>query len=286
MILRWRYPVALVSTLLAIAAGMARPISAATPEPVGRDPLCTMAFRTRVTESDGIRVLSCDPRGRGLAVLTLGDPALARNIAVLVPGSDTDLRTLDDPARPQHRPLGWARALQAAAGPDTAVVLWVGYPTPQGLGLDAASGRLARAGSAELIAFVDQLRATHIGTPPHLTVIGHSYGAVVAAIAAPDLAADDLVLLGSPGARARSARELHTSARVWATRTTGDWTRWIPRIRIGDLGHGTDPTSPAFGARRLPVGGTSGHDGYFRPGSAALTGLVRVVAPTTPAALP
>ncbi len=217
-------------------------------------------------------------------MLALGDLATARHIAVLVPGSDTDLHTLDDPARPHHRPLGWARALHDAAGPGTAVVLWVGYPTPQGLGIDAASGGLARAGSAALTAFVDHLHATHIGVPPHLSVIGHSYGAVVAAIAAPRLRADDLVLLGSPGARARTVRELHTCARVWAARTAGDWTRLIPHIQIGDLGHGTDPTSPAFGARPVPVGGASGHDGYFRPGSAALAGLANVVA--APGALP
>jgi hypothetical protein len=71
---------------------------------------------------------------------------------------------------------------------------------------------------------------------------------------------------------------------VWAARTSGDWTRLIPHIQISDLGHGTDPTTPGFGARSFPVGGTSGHDGYFRPGSTALAGLVSIVA--APVALP
>lgn len=280
--LRWRYPFALLSALVAASLTSAGPVP---PTAAGRDRACAATWTT-VTESDQIRVLDWDPRGRGLVVLALGDPATARHVAVLVPGSDTDLRTLHDPARPDHRPLGWARALHDAAGPGTAVVLWVGYPTPQGLGIAAASGGLARAGSAALTAFVDHLNATRSGAPPHLTVIGHSYGAVVTAMAAPRLSVDDLVLLGSPGARARTIRELHTSARVWAARTEGDWTRLIPHIQIGDLGHGTDPTSPAFGARLLPVGGTSGHDGYFRPGSAALAGLAGVANGTIPGALP
>jgi len=167
--------------------------------------------------------------------------------------------------------MGWTRALAAEAGEDLAVVVWVGYPTPEGLSLDAATGRLARAGAAALVRFVDDLPRRG-----GLTVIGHSYGAVVVALAARDLPADDLVLLGSPGARAGSVAELRTSARVWAGRTARDWISRVPALRIGDLGHGTDPTSPAFGARSLPMGGTQGHDGYFAPGSAALAGITDV----------
>jgi hypothetical protein len=208
--------------------------------------------------------------------VALGSPSTAADVAVLVPGSDIDLRSLDDPARPQHRPMGWARALSAAAGPGTAVVLWAGYPTPRGLGVDAATGRLARAAVPALVAEVASLRARPAG-PPHLTVIGHSYGAVVVALAAPRLAADDVVLLGSPGARARDVAALHTRARVEVARTSGDWIARVPHLLLGDLGHGTDPVSPGFGAVRLPTGGTSGHEGYFRPGSQSLAAIAGVV---------
>lgn len=285
MITRWLLPVLAYTLLVSLVYG-ARPAWVAAPGPLRREPSCVAtllsALPAALTESNQPRVLGCDSRGRGLAVLALGNPAIARNVAVLVPGSNTDLHCLDDPARPQQRTLDWARALHDAAGPDTAVVLWIGYSTPEGIGIDAALGRLARDGAAALTAFVSHLRGAHTGPPLHLTVIGHSYGAVVTTIAASRLAADDLVLLGSPGARARSVRELHTSARVWAARTAGDWTWLIPHLRIGDLGHGTDPTSAAFGARLLPVGGTSGHSGYFRPGSAALAGLARVVSSPGP----
>lgn len=216
-------------------------------------------------------------------MVALGDLATAGHVAVVVPGSDIDLGTLADPAHPQHRPFGWAQSLAAASGDDLAVVLWVGYETPQGLGVDAATGRLARAGATALTRFVDDLRVD-LSPGAQVTVVGHSYGAVVTALAAPELDADDLVLLGAPGARASTRAELGTSARVWAARTDGDWTARLPFLRLGDVGHGTDPTSPAFGARSLPTGGTSGHDGYFRPGSAAVAGLADVCTGRLPAA--
>jgi hypothetical protein len=260
-----------VSAVPAVLVGLLVPPSgAAVPPPVARNPECAAELVERLGPVD---VLGCDPHGRGRAVLALGDLATAGHVAVLVPGSDIDLGTLADPDDPQRRPFGWTQALAAAGGPDLAVVLWVGYETPQGLGVDAATGRLARAGAVALTRFVDEL-PTAPGA--QLTVVGHSYGAVVTALAAPGLPADDLVLLGSPGARVDTVTGLGTTARVWAARTAGDWTARLPSLQVGDVGHGTDPTSPGFGAHRLPVGGTSGHDGYFRPGSAALTGLVDV----------
>lgn len=232
----------------------------------------------------GIRVLDCDPRGRGLIVLALGDPTTARNVAVIVPGVDVDLGHLEDPVDPHRGSLGWARALHSAAaaggeGGDLAVVLWVGYRTPRTGRADALFGAAARSGAPALSRFLIRVRAAHRG-PVHLSVVGHSYGAVVATTAAATLplgAEDDLLLLGSPGAGVASVAELGTPARVWAGRARTDWVRWVPPVRIGDLGHGPDPADPAFGAQRLDTGGVPGHDRYFVPGSAALAGLVEVV---------
>jgi hypothetical protein len=268
----------LLFSLVEAAIAVAQPVASTPVGPVALDATCGKRLAARVTDGDRdpVHVLGCDPAGRGRAVVALGDPATAADIAVLVPGSDIDLHTLDDPGRPQHRPLGWARALHAATGPDTAIVLWVGYPTPQGLGVDAATGRLARAAVPALVEEVASL-AHRPGARPHLTVIGHSYGAVVVALAAARLDAGDIVLLGSPGARARDVAALHTRARVEAARTAGDWIARVPHLRLGDLGHGTDPVSAAFGAVRLPAGGTRGHEGYFRPGSQSLASIAGVV---------
>jgi hypothetical protein len=259
----------LVSALWTVTA---QPSAAAVPPPVRLDAACAADLGARLGP---VGVLGCDPAGRGLAVLVLGDLAAAASVAVLVPGSDTDLARLHDPDHPHRRPLGWARALADAGGPGLAVVLWVGYVTPDGLGVDAATGRLARAGAVALTRFVAGLH-TGLRGDAHVTVVGHSYGAVVTALAARDLAADDLVLLAGPGARAGSVADLDTGARVWAGRADGDWIGRVPHVRVGDLGHGADPADPAFGARPLPVDDVPGHDGYLLPGSASLAAVAAV----------
>jgi hypothetical protein len=266
--------VALFSLLEALSL-LVQPAAAVPVGPVRLDPACAAGLAARLTDGDDVRVLGCDPADRGRAVVALGDPAAAPNVVVLVPGADIDLATLDDPVHPDKRPFGWARSLHADA-PDTAVVLWVGYPTPQGVGRDAATGRLARAAVPALAEEVAWLH-DRPGTPPHLTVIGHSYGAVVVTLAAHELEADDLVLLASPGARADDVADLHTGARVFAARGPDDWIRFVPHVRLGDLGHGADPTDPSFGAVRLPADDVVGHDGYFRAGTASLAAMASVV---------
>jgi hypothetical protein len=263
-------------SLVEVMAMLVQPAASAAVSPVGLDPACASRLAVRLTDGNDVRVLGCDPVGRGRAVVALGDPATAPNVVVLVPGADIDLATLDDPVHPDKRPFGWASSLHASAGPDTAVVLWVGYPTPQGLGRDAATGRLAR---AAVPALAEEVAALHDRAirPPHLTVIGHSYGAVVVTLAAHELEADDLVLLASPGARADDVPDLHTSARVFAARGPDDWIRFVPHLEIGDLGHGADPVDPSFGAVRLPADDVVGHDGYFRTGTASLAAMAAVV---------
>ncbi|WNV90497.1 alpha/beta hydrolase [Umezawaea sp. Da 62-37] len=216
--------------------------------------------------ADDVRVLRFDPHGRGRLVAALGDPLRARHIAVVVPGSDVDVPRFGGV-------LAMARAVHEAAGrpDDLAVVAWLGYDTPEGVGVDAATGRLARAGAESLAGFVRDL-------PPAADVhlLCHSYGSVVCALAAPHLDVADIVFTGSPGVRAGSVAELGTSARVWAARASGDWMKWVPKARLWDLGHGTDPTSGAFGARVFDAG-EGGHDDYYRAGGAALRTMARIV---------
>jgi len=100
-----------------------------------------------------VRVLGFDPHGRGRLVVALGDPVRARDIAVVVPGSDVDVRRFDTVLR-------MARAVHDEAGrDDLAVIAWLGYDTPEGLGIDAATGRPARAGAEALAEFTRGLLA-------------------------------------------------------------------------------------------------------------------------------
>ncbi|MCS7481585.1 alpha/beta hydrolase family protein [Umezawaea endophytica] len=219
--------------------------------------------QTRPEFPADVRVPRFEPAGRGRLVVALGDLQRARHIAVVVPGSDVDVRRFGSL-------LAMARAVHSAAGrDDVAVVAWLGYDTPEGLGIDAATGGLARAGAVELASFLRELPAAHV------SVLCHSYGTVVCASA--DLSGvGDVVLTGSPGVRASSVAELRTGARVWAARSSGDWTGWVPKVRVGDLGHGADPVAPEFGARAFPAGDGS-HDEYYRVGGVALAEIVRVV---------
>ncbi|MGM1062924.1 alpha/beta hydrolase [Saccharothrix sp. Mg75] len=211
-----------------------------------------------------------DPPPATPHVEVLGDPARAAHVVVLVPGSDVDERRF---AATVGR---MARALFTAAGrDDLAVVAWLGYRTPSGLGVDAASGRLARAGATALDAYVRELQGR--GSPRRVRLVCHSYGSVVCGLARARVA--DVVLLGSPGVRADSAAEL--GGRVWAARGARDWTRWVPAVRVGDLGHGADPLDPDFGARVFDAGDAA-HDGYFTPGSPSLRALARLAVGEAP----
>ena len=88
-----------------------------------------------------------------------------------------------------------------------------------------------------------------------MTLIGHSYGAIVVGLAAPQLPeVRDLVALGAPGMGADRAADLG-GARVWSALAPADWIRRIPQVRLFDLGHGRRPSEPGFGARRLPTAG-------------------------------
>ncbi|SER25863.1 Alpha/beta hydrolase [Lentzea xinjiangensis] len=198
-------------------------------------------------------------------VAVVGDLATARDVVIVVPGSDVDVdrfdRTIGKMATNLH---------EQARRDDLVVIAWLGYRTPQGLGVDATTGSLARQGAVALVEFV---RALHTNARIH--VFGHSYGSVVVALAAPELDVDDIVFTGSPGVRVRSVSELGTSARVWAIRAGGDWMRFVPNVRLGDLGHGTDPASEGFGATVLRFEGGK-HDTYYEPGSETLSALVRI----------
>ncbi|MFB6592402.1 alpha/beta hydrolase [Streptomyces diastaticus] len=232
-----------------------------------RDRAARRAGRYHGLLAAGRRILAFDPRGRGQVAEVFGDLGTARHVAVVVPGSDIDLSTFDRTRNPYGTPAGMARSLARVTDERTAVIAWVGYTTPVGLGPDAATGRLAEAGAPRLKRFVDGLAATGLPRP---SVFCHSYGSVVCGLAASQLRMSDLVVLGSPGMRAADSASLGTTARIWAARSSGDWIGNVPHLRLFELGHGADPTAPDFGARSVPSHRVSGHSDYFAPGTDAL----------------
>ncbi|MEV4715087.1 alpha/beta hydrolase [Micromonospora sp. NPDC049374] len=231
--------------------------------------------------AQGRQFLAFDSHGDGRAVEVLGDLATADRIAVLVPGVGTRLADFDRGLGgvPQRAPAEQARALHAAlraADPHArvAVLAWLGYDPPDGV-TTAATPAAGRRGADQL---GDHLR-TLAGRLPaaRITVVGHSYGALVVGLAAMDAPPQvtDVVTLGGVGVGAEHADQFGP-VRVWAAEAPDDWIRRVPQLRLPGLGHGVRPADDSFGARPLPAAST-GHDGYLLPGGPTLAAVAEVV---------
>ncbi|MFB7237066.1 alpha/beta hydrolase [Streptomyces sp. NPDC056269] len=234
------------------------------------------AATLRAMAGEDHRLLSFDGRDGGRSVEVFGDLAGAARTAVLVPGSDTRL----DSARLRSG----AAALQRELGRGTAVLTWLGYRTPATLSAAATTSGRAEEAAPLLASFVRELAAA--APRARLTLLCHSYGSVVCAEAAEGLPVAGLVLYGSPGTGADRAADLRTPATVWAGRGTDDWISHVPHVRaslpFGEVGFGTDPVSPEFGARVFDAG-AGGHSDYLRAGSVSLRNMARIVAGRDPA---
>ncbi|MFG2330069.1 alpha/beta hydrolase [Streptomyces sp. NPDC048604] len=220
----------------------------------------------------GRQLLAFDGRGRGRIVEVFGDLERARRIAVLVPGSDVRLDTYGGRFR------RGAAALSERLGPDTAVVAWLGYDTPDTVGPEVLTPGRADDAAPRLRDFVALLRS--FNPSARVSALCHSYGSVVCGRAAPGLGVTDLVLYGSPGTGADTAAALGTRARVWAGRASGDWVERLPHARVElfgtTLGLGPDPAEPAFGARPFAAG-DGGHGDYLEPDGPALGAVAAIV---------
>ena len=233
-------------------------------------------------------LLAYDPDafgGDGRVVVAAGDPATADDVALLVPGLGSDA---DSAAVHTRRALDLHLAARREdPGDGNAVVAWIGYDAPDGIGV--LSERMARAGGALLADAVGDLRDGRAHDPAHLTVVGHSYGATTASLAATGprgLDADDVVLAGSPGAAdADSAADLRIRpGHVWVLRNSHDPVAALGSA--GPLGLGEDPALDSLGrhpassgVRRPRRAGAAGRRPTTRrtslPGGEGLTNLAR-----------
>ncbi|MFF0476689.1 alpha/beta hydrolase [Streptomyces sp. NPDC004284] len=240
------------------------------------------AVSLRGMAGEGRRFLEFDGRDGGRSVEVVGDLARAERIAVLVPGADTGL---DSYGRFRAGAVALQRTLTKELGARAAVVAWLGYRTPAtGSAASLTPGRADQA-APRLRAFVEELARLRPGA--RITLLGHSYGSVVCARAAAGLPAAAVVLYGSPGTGADRVADLRTGATVWAGRGADDWVGGIPHVRLpllagSELGFGTDPMDPAFGARRFAAG-DGGHSDYLAPGSVSLRNLALIVDGQEPA---
>jgi len=232
----------------------------------------------------GRQFLAFDPRGNGRVVEVFGDLSIADRIAVLVPGVSTTANNFNtglDDVR-DRAPAVQARDLYdatraAAPGQHVAVIAWLGYDAPQGVGRTAAREELARAGATALDGFTRDLAILRPAAT--VTVIGHSYGSVVVGLAAAGLPSQvkDLVVVGSPGMGYSQAADLHTSAHLWAGQSGQDWVDWVPALQVWGAGHGTLPTTAGFGATVFGTQGVLDHDHYLAQGTQSLANITAIV---------
>lgn len=243
--------------------------------------------------------------GDGRVAISIGDLDTAPDIAVQVPGFGTDAGSIEELTDRMED------LYDAAAGADDAqeapaTMIWIGYDAPDnqpfdGPGIDAVGvvgDGLAAAGGDQLSQDLEDLLGSR-GDDPQVTVIGHSYGSTTVSMGAagPGLdGADDVVLLGSPGAGSGvdSAADLGTDpGHVWVASDSLDPIAHLGDdgwITPGDLldvaGLGVNPVGEEFDGVRFgaenpqlgPAPHLGHHTAYFTPGTEALDNLAEVVA--------
>jgi pimeloyl-ACP methyl ester carboxylesterase len=239
-------------------------------------PVLVAAGRASAAAAARLRAAANEQRLASLAAPAHSDGQLARTgdwigwcgpqdadlVMVLVPGAGTDLGDIDVLRRRSERlwevtvaRAGSAGVMGRSAAHRIAVVAWLGYDPPDGV-LAAVDPRPAREGADALAAQVASLRGSGA---QRVVVVGHSYGGLVASLAAAGgMDADEVVLLGSPGLGVddRAQLDLPPGADLWAAAAEGDPVGAIARAGVV---HGPDPVGIALS---LPTSRT-GHGSYF-----------------------
>ncbi|KND31433.1 alpha/beta hydrolase [Streptomyces acidiscabies] len=240
-------------------------------------------------------LLGFDLKGNGHVILANGNPDTADNTAVYVPGTTSRLAGAEGDIRRMTRL--WDSSNQLSPNQTTATITWIGYDAPQSIVPEAMEEHWAHEGAPKLNNFLDGLQTVQGGPDAsHTTVVAHSYGSTTlgAAAQAPGhIAADDLVVAGSPGMLVGDAGDLDVGKdHVWSEAAGDDLVplggkaaqlgghKWGVQTWHGlpyDAGYiQTVPSDEAFGANRMAVD-TGGHSGYWDKESTSLRNQAAVV---------
>ena len=110
------------------------------------------------------------------AIVAISNPDTADNVAILVPGTSSDVAgiggNIDRMADLQ------AQAETIPGSGDTSTIVWLGYDAPDAL-MDGASLGYAREGAPALRDFTEGLREARTNPDARTTMIGYSYGSAV-----------------------------------------------------------------------------------------------------------
>jgi hypothetical protein len=243
--------------------------------------------------------------GKGRAAVAIGNPDLAKNTAVIVPGTSSSVKGswLHD----NHNDALNLYSEANAADPNnpTSVIAWMGYDAPNDFNdvQRISTPALARTGGQALAQDVNGLWATHLGAGQHVAVLGHSYGSttVADAFALGHMHANDAVLIGCPGTDlAPNAASFHLDrGHVYVGDASTDPVGMLGQLNglsktvfgdniggqvLGTLpGLGADPALDGFGSVRFraEVPGSDGitphdHSYYYHLGSESLHSMADI----------
>lgn len=235
---------------------------------------------------------SDEPALQGGVVLAIGDVASAKFVTTIVPGvgnSPLDMGDTVDLASTLNDKV----TSTARNGGSSATVLWFDYDIPMSVGYDkipdsttqavlhgfsdvlnGANSTHADAESERLVEFLGELRSL-VAPGAQISLVGHSYGAVVASLAAKRLPAKvslkSLFMLAAPGAGrgvhsaksypALSPEQVYVASYPFDPVTssafdelldanpTHAWARRYLPFSVDDGPFGADPARAAFGAQ-------------------------------------
>jgi hypothetical protein len=228
-------------------------------------------------------LLKVSTDGTGRAIVAMGNPDTARNVATYVPGTFATLAAVKDDL---HRADQMALAAKNAGSPSTSVITWVGYEAPQSIVPDAGQDKFADSGKGALHQFQDGLRATHEGPKSHNTVVGHSYGTVLIGHAARDgeLNADEAVFVASPGVGVDNVKDLNLKGVDDVAAHVHSTTAQYDPIKLAGGSHGPPPTqftatfSSAPGPASMLGWNQAVHSMYWDTGNPALANMGNIIA--------
>ncbi|WP_329061118.1 alpha/beta hydrolase [Amycolatopsis sp. NBC_01480] len=239
-------------------------------------------------------LLGINPANSGQAIVAIGNPDQAVNVATYVPGTTAGLN--DGMATDIARSDSMMAMAGKMGSPSTSVITWVGYDAPQSIIPDAASTSFADKAEPSLRNFQDGLGAAHQG-PVNTTVVGHSYGTTVVGQTARDLGlpANNVVMVASPGVGVDHANQLHLDGtpqdqvgqHIYSTKSPTDPIPILTNFDGPDIGldHidplGPDPTTAWFGGQQFnsdPSNPLTSHSDYWLPRSESLKSMGKIIA--------
>ncbi|MFF3977838.1 alpha/beta hydrolase [Streptomyces sp. NPDC001828] len=206
------------------------------------------------------------PDGRVAEVV--GDLESAKNVAFRVPGITNRLDNFNGFS---DGGFDLAKGKDGIEIPDTAVVSWLGYDTPEvGDSVDPAK---AVVGGNQLNAFRQGI-AVNLQQDAKTSIFAHSYGTLVTSKALQSglKNIDNVTFMGSPGLgpNIHSVADFHMpNTKFYAMRAVGDPVSYTQ-------GHGDDPAD-FKDIIRLGTDGAKGHSDYYKSDTGSLANMRNIL---------